>query len=85
MSILSPALDETVVLTEGNLQVGQSLATLEAVVVLCAVARGIKFEKVGGGSGLVLKAGEERDPEVVTTHRVTAVVGDGMKMKVSLI
>jgi cytochrome P450 len=64
--------------------VGQSLATFEAVVVVCAVARGLVFEKAGGGSGLVLREGEEREKEVLTTHRVTAVVGDGMRMRVKM-
>ncbi|ETN46820.1 uncharacterized protein HMPREF1541_01009 [Cyphellophora europaea CBS 101466] len=58
--------------------IGQTLAVLEGVVVLCCVARGFAFEKRGGGKGW---GGEE---EVRTTLRVTAVVGDGMRMGVKL-
>ena len=76
--------------------VGQTLATFEAVAVLCCVGRGFVFEKSSGGSGLVRevsgdggdgKGGEKRyelEPEVVKAHRVTSVVSDGMKMRVRL-
>jgi cytochrome P450 len=58
--------------------IGQTLAVVEAVVVLCCVARGLVFEKRDGGSGV---GGEA---EVHSVFRVTSVVGDGMRMGVRM-
>ncbi|KAJ9502739.1 hypothetical protein LTR96_005867 [Exophiala xenobiotica] len=69
--------------------IGQELAMLEAKIVLCAVARGFKWEKVGhsgrkGFDGQLPQGDGSDDPdmEVWSISNVTAVPLDGMKMKV---
>ncbi|KAI1620261.1 cytochrome P450 [Exophiala viscosa] len=69
--------------------IGQELAMLEAKVVMCAVARGFKWEKMGysgkkGEVGYIAKGDGTDDPEceVWSVSSVTAVPLDGMMMKV---
>ncbi len=57
--------------------IGQELAMMEAKVVLCAVTRGLRFEKVG-------LTGQNGEPEVWSTKNVTAVPVDGMRMRFHL-
>ena len=57
--------------------IGQTLALMEAVIMCCAVARGLEFEKVG----LTGRNGEE---EVWAGHRVTSVPIDGMNVRIKL-
>ncbi|KAK5055348.1 hypothetical protein LTR84_013098 [Exophiala bonariae] len=69
--------------------IGQELALLEAKVVLCAVARGLLFHKVGysgkKAAGIVKGDGtDDPEREIWSKHSVTSVVMDGMKMKVEL-
>lgn len=54
--------------------IGQELAMLEAKVVMCAVTRGLKFEKVG-------LTGRDGDAEVWSTQNVTSVPVDDMRMR----
>ncbi len=69
--------------------IGQELAMLEAKIVLCAVARAFKWEKVGysgrkGVDGQLPKGDGSDDPEmeVWSISNVTAVPLGGMEMKV---
>ena len=69
--------------------IGQELAMLEAKVVMCAVTRGFKWEKVGYSGkkrevGYIAKGDGSDDPEceVWSVSSVTAVPLDGMMMKV---
>ena len=78
--------------------IGQTLALMEGVVVLCAVARGIRWEKVGNTGfeeGDEEKSRERRDSakkvwregegrEVWSVNQVTSVPVDGMRMRVHL-
>ncbi|KIW88360.1 uncharacterized protein Z519_10929 [Cladophialophora bantiana CBS 173.52] len=72
--------------------IGQELAMVEAKVVLCAVARGFQWEKVGySGKGqkedMERPRGDGKDDgerEVWSVNQVTAVPVDGMMMKVQL-
>ena len=57
--------------------IGQELALMEGKVVLAAVARGIRFEKVG-------LTGREGEEEVWGINQVTTVPVDGMVMKFHL-
>ena len=57
--------------------IGQELAMMEAKVVLCAVTRGLRFEKVG-------LSGRNGEPEVWNTQHVTSVPVDGMEMRFHL-
>ncbi|KIW84733.1 hypothetical protein Z517_00121 [Fonsecaea pedrosoi CBS 271.37] len=72
--------------------IGQELAMVEAKVVLCAVARGFQWEKVGY-SGKAQKVDMDRprgdgkddgEREVWSVNQVTSVPVDGMTMKVQL-
>lgn len=69
--------------------IGQELAMLEAKVVMCAVARGFVWEKVGYSGkvdvGTALPQGDGSDDperELWAINNVTAVPLDGMKMRV---
>ncbi|ETI27170.1 hypothetical protein G647_09852 [Cladophialophora carrionii CBS 160.54] len=70
--------------------IGQELAMVEAKVVLCAVARGFSWEKVGysgrnQAEGMEIPRGDGTDDperEVWSTHQVTSIPVDGMKMRV---
>lgn len=77
--------------------IGQELAIVEAKVVLCAVARGLEFEKVGysgrhggdvdGEQEVSRPKGDGTDHperEVWSVNQVTSVPVDGMRMKVKL-
>ncbi|KIW30827.1 uncharacterized protein PV07_02521 [Cladophialophora immunda] len=72
--------------------IGQELAMVEAKVVLCAVARGFQWEKVGySGKGqkvdMERPRGDGKDDaerEVWSVNQVTSVPVDGMTMKVQL-
>ena len=72
--------------------IGQELAMVEAKVVLCAVTRGILWEKVGysGRSQTEAKAiprGDGKDDperEAWSINQVTAIPCDGMKVRVKL-
>lgn len=76
--------------------IGQTLAMVEGIMVLCAVARGLEFEKVGftgtgeekgrrrSGSGGLKRWTEEDGREVWSVNQVTSVPVDGMRMRVSL-
>jgi cytochrome P450 len=70
--------------------IGQELAMVEAKVVLCAVARGLEWEKVGytgrTPSDRIPKGDGTDDPdrEVWSMQQVTSVPVDGMKMRVRL-
>ncbi|OAP64136.1 hypothetical protein AYL99_00108 [Fonsecaea erecta] len=72
--------------------IGQELAMVEAKVVLCAVARGFQWEKVGySGKGQKTDTGrprgdgkDDKEREVWSVNQVTAVPVDGMTMKVQL-
>lgn len=69
--------------------IGQELALLEAKVVLCAVVRGFLFHKEGYSgrkeAGIVKGDGtDDVEREIWSKHSVTAVVMDGMKMRVEL-
>lgn len=57
--------------------IGQELALMEAKVVLCTVARGVRFEKVG-------LSGRDGEREVWNTQNVTSVPVDGMRMRFHL-
>ncbi|KAF2481414.1 cytochrome P450 [Neohortaea acidophila] len=57
--------------------IGQELAMMEAKLVLCAVTRGLRFEKVG-------LTGRNGEREVWGTQHVTTVPVDGMKMRFHL-
>lgn len=57
--------------------IGQELALMEAKVVLCTVARGLRFEKVG-------LTGRNGEREVWNTQNVTSVPVDGMRMRFHL-
>ena len=57
--------------------IGQELALIEGKVVVGAVARGLRFEKVGF-------TGRNGEPEVWGINHVTTVPVDGMKMKFHL-
>lgn len=59
--------------------IGQTLATLEAVVVLSAVARGLSFQKRGRNT-----TGLNGERDVHAVYSVTAVPADGMRMRVRL-
>lgn len=63
--------------------IGQELAMTEGKVVLCAVARGLEWEKIG----LTGNPGPDGDVEreVWSKWAVTSVPVDGMKMKVRLV
>jgi cytochrome P450 len=72
--------------------IGQELAMVEAKVVLCAVARGFSWEKVGYSGrkqteGMEIPRGDGKDDperEVWSVNQVTSVPVDGMKMRVCL-
>lgn len=54
--------------------IGQELALMEAKVVVCAITRGLRFEKVG-------LTGRDGEPEVWGDQNVTTVPVDGMRMR----
>ena len=58
--------------------IGQELAMMEGKVVLAAVARGLRWTKVG-------LSGRNGEEEVYTKHDVTSVPVDGMRMRVSIV
>lgn len=60
--------------------IGQELAMLEGLVVLCAIARAFNFEKVGLDGRL--NANGELEKEVWNIYAVTSVPVDGMVMRV---
>jgi cytochrome P450 len=69
--------------------IGQELGMLEAKIVMCAVTRGFRWEKIGYSGknsvdGYIPKGDGTDDPEceVWSMSSVTAVPVDGMKMKV---
>lgn len=72
--------------------IGQELAMVEAKVVMCAVARGFKWEKVGYSGtgqreGMAIPRGDGKDDperECWSVNQVTSVPVDGMRMKVRL-
>jgi cytochrome P450 len=72
--------------------IGQELAWLEGKVVLCAIARGLEWEKVGfsgksrDAEQQIPKGDGTDDPEreIWTIVQVTSMPHDGMKMKVRL-
>jgi cytochrome P450 len=70
--------------------IGQELAMLEAKIVLCAVARGFEWEKIGytgKKEGMGTPKGDGTDDverELWNIMQVTSVAVDGMKMKVKL-
>ena len=78
--------------------IGSNLAYIEAKIVLCILARGFEWTKVGldgtrpepgdvvyGGTGKEdLKVGEAKKWEVWSINNVTSVPVDGMKMKIML-
>ena len=57
--------------------IGQELALLEGKVVMAAVTRGLRFEKIG-------HSGKDGEDEVWGIHQVTTVPVDGMMMKFNL-
>ena len=57
--------------------IGQELALIEGKVVLAAVTRGLRFEKVGN-------TGQNGEKEVWGINNVTAVPVDGMLMRFHL-
>ncbi len=58
--------------------VGQELAMIEGKVVLCAIARGLQWEKVGF-------TGRNGEDEMITEYDITSVPVDGMRMRVHIV